>query len=235
MATYKSGKEYAQKLAARYEELIRTNIPFKETVYNDIARKSKRIFEDGLKSNGSLIGQYSTKPPIYVNPNYAPRKGDIKIKGGGKLEGLLPTIGKPTKDNPEGEMFFTEKTKHRGIVRRKGVVVFTPKAGDPHRCTYLDGGYKELRNRTGRRIDKVNLRFTNDLFLDWANIAIEGAAPKPTKVSISEYVIQLKRDYNIKKLQGHEKKYGTIFASTSEEKKLFLENLNSRIKVFMSK
>lgn len=209
MATYRSGKEYAQRLAAKYEELLRTNIPFKEAVYNDIARKSIRIFEEGKKSDGGLIGQYSTTP-MYANPNYQPRSGAIRIAGGGKLQGLTPTIGKT------GKSVFAS-------------------TGLPHKTTYLEGGYKELRNRTGRRIDKVNIRFTNDLFLDWANVGTVSSPPKPTKVSSSEYLIKLKRAHNVYKVEGLEEKYGTIFTSTAQEKKLFLENLNSRIKVFMSK
>lgn len=209
MATYKSGREYAQRLAAKYEELLRTNIPFKEAVYNDIARKSIRIFEDGKKSDGSLIGQYSTTP-MYANPDYQPRKGNITTKSGGKLSGLLPTIGKT------GKSVF-EST------------------GLPHKTTYLEGGYKELRNRTGKRIDKVNIRFTNDLFLDWANSGSVGSAPKPTKVNVSEYLIRLKRSYNIDKVEGLTDKYGTIFFSTVSERKQFSSDLNSRIKVFMSK
>ena len=209
MATFSSGKEYARHIAAKYEELLRTNIPFKEAVYNDIARKSIRIFEEGKKSDGSLIGQYSTTP-MYANPNYQPREGNITTKSGGKLSGLLPTVGKT------GKSVFAS-------------------TGLPHLTTYLGGGYKELRNRTGKRIDKVNIRFTNDLFLDWANVGAVNAAPKPIKVDSSEYVIKLKRSYNVDKKEGLEEKYGTIFFSTVSERKQFVSDLNSRIKVFMAK
>lgn len=209
MATFSSGKEYARHMAAKYEELLRTNIPFKEAVYNDIARKSIRIFEEGKKSDGSLIGQYSTDP-MYANPDYQPRKGAIKTSGGGKLQGLTPTIGKT------GKSVFAS-------------------TGLPHKTTYLPGGYKELRQRQGRKVDHVNIRYTNDLFLDWANVGAVNAAPKPTKVDSSEYVIKLKRSYNVDKKEGLEDKYGTIFFSTIGERKQFTTDLNSRIKVFMSK
>lgn len=198
MATYKSGREYAQRLAAKYEELLRTNIPFKEAVYNDIARKSIRIFEDGKKSDGSLIGQYSTTP-MYANPDFQPSKS-----------GITPPTGKT------GKSVFAS-------------------TGLPHKTTYLAGGYKELRQRLGRKVDHVNLRYTNDLFLDWANAGSVGSAPKPTKVNVSEYLIRLKRSHNIDKVEELTDKYGTIFFSTVSERKQFSSDLNSRIKVFMAK
>lgn len=225
MATFQSGAEYANEVRKRIGRLLADNKPFRIAVYNDVARKSVRIFEDGIKSDGSQIGQYATQPPIYVNPNFAPRKGAIRIAGGGVLQGLLPTRGKPTKENPEGESVFTEETKHRGV---RGT-----KAGDPHRTTYLIGGYKELRNRTGRRIDRVNLRFTNNLFLDWANTGSISAPPKPTKVSPIEYVIKLKRPENVLKRIGLEDKYGIIFKSTGDEIKNFVETLQFNYNEFM--
>lgn len=225
MAEFRSGAEYAEQIRARAIQLLTENAPFRISVYSDLAEKSDRIFVQGKKSDGSDIGQYATSPPMYVNPNFAPRKTSISIPGGGKLEGLLPTRGKPTKENPNGERYFTEKTKHRGV---RGT-----KAGDPHRTTYLDGGYKELRNRTGRRIDKIVLRFTNDLFLDWANMGSVSGTPTPTKVNPSEYIVQLKRKYNVEKRVGLESRFGKIFTSTEREKISFYETLNFNFQKFM--
>lgn len=204
---FKSTAEYAAHMQGKIDALIRDDIPFKEAVYNDIARKSIRIYEQGMNSNGSQIGKYSTSPAMYVNPDYAPRSGNIRTKSGGKLQGLKPTVGKTGKS------------------------VF--KNGKPHKTTYLPGGYKELRNRTGRRIDIVNLRFTNDLFLDWANVATEKQLPVPTKINQHSYVIKLKRAHNADKVEGIEKKYGAVFASTPQERVLFIRDLQARLKVFM--
>ena len=221
-------KEYNANLDKFLINIEKLNRPFQLAVQSSVQQIGNRIFENGQKTDGSNIGTYSSEPPIYVNPNFAARKGDIKTEGGGKLQGLLPTIGKPNIsliEDPQGERFFTEKTKHRGIVRKKGVVVFRPQAGDPHRTTYLDGGYKELRNRTGRRIDKVDLTYTGEFKSDFRKGKASVQA-KGTKINVNTYTIQLDRENNIKKEEGYTKKYGTIFDPSQKETTEFERNVN---------
>lgn len=97
--------------------------------------------------------------------------------------------------------------------------------GEPHKTVYLDGGYKELRNRTGRRIDKVNLTFTRDLQSDFTNSPLPNKA-EPNKVSVNEYTTSIKREHNQKKREGLEAKYGMIFNLTKPEKDFFFKTLD---------
>lgn len=210
--------EYAQRAAEKIDRILSTNIPFERAVRNTVALQAKRIFIDGRKSNGSAIGSYSTKP-MYINPNYVPPRKTNKGRSSFKLEGLEPTVGM------FGEHIFTPETAWHGV---KGT-----KAGDPHRTTYLKGGYKELRNRIGRRIDKVNLTFTNDMLSDFCNMTVSPTEnvrvlkPEPTKISVNEYVVGFKRSINGLKREGLEKKYGTIFKLIpTEEKEKFFKTLD---------
>lgn len=210
--------EFADKAAKKIELILSENRPFERAVRNTITLQAKRIFIDGKNSAGSSIGSYSTKA-IYVNPNTSsPRKGSTKTRSGLKLQGLDPTVGKT------GEHVFTAETAWHGV---KGT-----KAGDLHRTTYLAGGYKELRNRIGRRIDRVNLTFTNSLLSDFTNQEINLTSknpiikPEPIKISVNEYNIALRRSDNQSKREGLEKKYGTIFNLTKEEKQAFFKTLD---------
>lgn len=226
MATYNSGAEYADRQMKMLGDLMSLNIPFRQTVYDDLITKSNRIFRFGLNTALGQIGVYSTKP-MYVNPNFTPRAGSYTSRTGGKMQGLLPTRGKPTKSNPAGETHFNAKTK---ILGAGGTM-----EGEPHRTTYLKGGYKELRNRTGRRIDFVNLQFTNDLFLDYCNITQLGAPPQPQMVSQHEYIVRFKRYHNVEKKKGLEKKYGKIFDSNPQEIDLFVKRLNQNVSTYIQK
>lgn len=53
----------------------------------------ERIFEQGKKQDGSDIGEYDTRKPLYINPNFAPKS--------------FPTAGK------NGNTKFENGTKHK--------------------------------------------------------------------------------------------------------------------------
>lgn len=207
-----SVEQYLLETERKISQIIELNIPFERAVRNIVAMQARRIFIDGIKSDGSPIGQYSTDP-IYVNPNTgaSPRKTSQKTRSGFVLEGLEPTVGK------FGEHIFTARTAHRGVPGTK--------AGDPHRTTYLPGGYKELRNRTGRRIDRVNITFSNDLLSDFCNAQVAAKAA-PVKISANEYHVSLKRSINQLKREGLEKRYGTIFNLMTKEREAFFKTLD---------
>lgn len=131
--------QYIAKLQGKIKELQTNNKPFAIAVNSTMALQSHRIFIDGKKSDGSNIGQYDTKHPLYVNPTKAPRGTGDKVK---KIEGLNPPKGK------HGDTVF--------------------KNGKKHKSTYLNN-YKEFRNRMGKRIDRVDLTLTSDLQFDFRN------------------------------------------------------------------
>lgn len=121
------------------KNILEKNIPFQRAVLTTVNKQSERIFNEGLTTAGSKIGQYDTKRPLYINPNKSPRKGGNKAQG---IQGLLPTKGKT------GERKF--------------------KNGKEHKTTYVNN-YKDFRNRIGRRIDFVNLNLSGDLRSDYAS------------------------------------------------------------------
>lgn len=108
------------------------------------------------------------------------------------IEGLLPTRGKT------GEHVFEN--------------------GKTHKTTFVNN-HKDFRNRIGRRIDRVDLFLSGDLKSDFSNS--KAATAEPVKVDVHQYVVGLKRNENIKKLEGIEKKYGIVFHHTEGEKILF--------------
>lgn len=73
--------------SARFHELA---------VRDTIAKQSERIFVEGKASDGSSIGSYDTKRPLYVNPKKVPKGG-----------GLLPLTGKT------GKSTFKSGKKHK--------------------------------------------------------------------------------------------------------------------------
>lgn len=79
-------EEYIKREKKFYQWLTTKGKPFEISVYNVVALQAVRIFEDGKKSDGNLIGQYDTTSPLYANPkNY---------KGGGKFKPLKGKTGK---------------------------------------------------------------------------------------------------------------------------------------------
>lgn len=181
------------KLTNFANKIIDENLPLEKAVIDIAPRIADRIFNQGKKSDESPIGQYDTKMELYINPDLAPRAGAVKAKG---IEGLKPTTGKT------GKHIFAS-------------------TGKPHKTTYLKN-YKDLRNRIGRRIDTVNLNFSNDLESDFKT-------RNPIKVSNNEYVMQLKRPLNVKKVEGNEERFGRTFAVSQNEKKHFIEVLDFEI------
>lgn len=140
MANEYTVPEFINKLQRISEDLLTNNKPLEIAVIDITPKIAQRIFIDGEKSDGSKIGQYDTKRPFYVNPNFTPAAN--KSGAGSKFptEGLKPTKGK------HGDHTF--------------------KNGRVHKTTYVEN-YKDFRNRIGRRIDFVNLHLSGDLESDF--------------------------------------------------------------------
>lgn len=131
------------------------------------------------------------------------------------------------------EMYINPDIAPRaGAIKAKGIQGLKPttgktgkhifeSTGQPHKTTYVKN-YKDLRNRIGRRIDTVNLNFSGDLESDFKT-------RNPIKISNHEYVMQLKRPLNIKKVEGNEERFGRTFAVSGNEKKHFIETLNFEV------
>jgi hypothetical protein len=106
------------------------------------------------------------------------------------------------------------------------------KKGEPHKTKYLEGGYKELRDKVGRQSSFVDLSFSNELRMDFNN---ERPVAEPRKINDLEYQIRLDKDINQKKRGGMEEKYGTIFNLSDKEKELFFETIQFEFNNRLSK
>lgn len=96
---------------------------------------------------------------------------------------------------------------------------------DSRKTVYFKS-YKALREEMGRESGHINLRLTNDLQSDFANAQIKDGLvqnPEPQRVSKHEYKITLKREVNIQKKRGLEKRFGPIFSLTDHEKRVFFD------------
>ncbi|REK33193.1 MAG: hypothetical protein DWQ44_09000 [Bacteroidetes bacterium] len=193
--------EYIAKIDRKFQYREQLVKPFTTAVLSTVAKQAKRIFSDGIKSNGSDIGQYDTKRPLYINPNESPRAGATRVS-----QGLHPTQGK------HGDHTF--------------------KNGKVHKTTYVNN-YKDLRNRIGRRIDKVNLTLTNDMFSDLCNAQSPSKAA-PDRISDAEYHLKFKRTHNAEKWEGLEKKYGKIGDLTAQEKEAFFKSIDFNFRKYLS-
>ena len=87
----------------------------------------------------------------------------------------------------------------------------------------MAGGYKELRNKLGNRIDIVDLNFSAELRMDFSNEKARNQPAEPRKINELEYQIKLDKPINQKKRDGLEKKYGNIFSLSETEKETFFK------------
>jgi hypothetical protein len=63
-------KEYNANLNRFLASIEKLNVPLGKAVQSSVQQIGNRIFDEGKKSDGSDIGQYSTEP-IYVNPKFS--------------------------------------------------------------------------------------------------------------------------------------------------------------------
>ena len=73
--------QFIQKQKARLAK-IEEGKAFAEAVANSHARQVPRIFDKGIKSDGSKIGKYNSSEDLYVNPKFAPKGFSTKGKTG---------------------------------------------------------------------------------------------------------------------------------------------------------
>lgn len=100
------------------------------------------------------------------------------------------------------------------------------KTGRAIKTTYFKS-YFALKSAQGFDAGTVNLRLTNDLQSDFANARLskgDDSPPKdarPIKVSPSLWKEQLRRQKNVDKMNGNEKRFGRIFGYTKQEEDQF--------------
>lgn len=212
-------KEFRVSLENKVKNLKTFTVPLKFAAFDTTAMMGERIFDKGLDFENDQISRpgystYSTKP-IYINPDTLKKMnvpGNIGKPIGKPIGKKKTGSRKPTLQKKKGELFAVE-------TKRKTV--------------YLDGGYKELRNKLGRRIDIVDLKLSGELRMDFSKS--KSAPAKPTMVNELEWQIKLDKDINAKKREGLEDKYGTIFSLTEQEKEKFFETIGFKFRELLSK
>jgi hypothetical protein len=100
--------------------------------------------------------------------------------------------------------------------------------------------YKAFRIAMGRESSFVNIRLNNRLQGDLANATISKATTnlannKPIKVDNHRYIVTLKNQENIDKVQSLEKRYGKIIDLTGREVKFYHEILEKEFRLALAK
>lgn len=190
-------KEFQISLQKKANDIKLFAEPLRFAAFDVTAKMGNRIFDNGMATDNSKIGEYSTKP-IYVNPDTLYKKG----------------LGVPRGKNGETKFKTGKKT------------------GQPHKTKYLEGGYKQLRNMLGNRIDIVDLTLSHELRMDFSN---DQSIAEPRKIDDLEYQIRLDKDINQKKRGGIEKKYGEIFSLSESEKEVFFNTINFKFREALAK
>ena len=214
-------KEFQISLDKQVKNLKTFTIPLQRAAFATTAQMGNRIFDEGkdvdeLPTSRPGYSTYSTKP-IYINPNTL------------KTMGVPGNIGKPI-----GKPIGKKKTGSRkNTLQKVKGELFAVEA--KRKTVYLDGGYKELRNKLGRRIDVVDLKLSGELRMDFANGKSENADAIPVKMNELEWQIRLDKLINQKKREGLEEKYGTIFTPSEQEKELFFKTIQFEFNNQLSK
>lgn len=182
-------EQFAAKLREK-AKAIALNVPLQIAAQSVHADRVIRIFSSGIAGES-----YNKTDALYVYDENLRRKGNHK--------------GKP---------FDSGKTVKSG--KNKGKSITSSKANN--KTTYF-ASYYDLKREQGFNPDVVNLRLQNDLQSDFANSARTNTAGVPPtgeviKVNNDLYVESLRRDINVKKLEGLVEKYGNFVAFTQKEK-----------------
>lgn len=197
-------REFQISLDQKVKNIKTFSVPLKLSAFSVTDEMATRIFSDGNKTDGSGIGQYSTKP-MYINPDVLK---NINVPG---------NIGVPRGKTGETK-FKTGKKK-----------------GEKHKTKYLEGGYKELRQKVDRQTTFVDLRFSAEMRMDFANASSEDTPATPRQISELEYQIRLDKEIDQKKRAGLEEKFGTIFTVSEPEKELFYKTIQFEFNNQLSK
>ena len=134
--------------------------------------------------------------------------------------------------NTSTELYVDDKNLRRSGTHRG-------KTGKPIKTSYYKN-YRTLKQQQGFNPSVVNLRLQNELQSDFANVNMSpsnNSSPKPNtiKVSAQEYQIVLRKQVNVDKMDGLEKKYGRIFAHTKQEKKIFRKVVQKELILFLNR
>lgn len=202
--------DYQNKLRKQITTLKSDKI-MKLAVYSVNQQRIERIFEKGQNTYGFKIGDYNSTTPVYIRPEDAPKA----VKLGGK----------------------PQTVKGRSYKKKTGVSFVNP---EPNAETAWFSSYKAFRRAMGRETGFVNIRLNNRLQGDLANATISKATTnlannRPIKVDNHRYIVTLKNQENIDKVQSLEKRYGKIIDLTKPEVRFYHEILEKEFRLALAK
>lgn len=184
-----------------------------------MAQLTEAQFVDSIRKKAKLLAKDNLPLKIAAQTIHSLRINRIFHVG------LNATAGKIGTYNSTNELWASDDQLRRAGTHRG-------KTGKPIKTSYYKS-YKELKAQQGFRNDRVNLRMTNNLQSEFANINISesnNSAPKnalPVKVNVNKYI---ERVDNLDKLRGIEAKYGDVFGFTKGERKKFYKVYNFEAK-----
>ena len=202
--------DYQNKLRNQIKTLKSDKI-MQLAVYSVNQQRIERIFEKGQNTYGFKIGDYNSTTPVYIRPEDAPKA----VKLGGKPQAI------------KGKSY-----------KNKTGVTFKSTAKNPETAYYPS--YKAFRKAMGRETGFVNIRLNNRLQGDLANATISKATTnlannRPIKVDNHKYIVTLKNQENIDKVQSLEKRYGKIIDLTKPEVRFYHEILEKEFRLALAK
>lgn len=128
-----------------------------------LASIKNRILQNGIKSDGTMIGTYSTKP-MYVSKKQFVKQGAFKPKGQRGFKGERVVLQRNYKVKKvklkNGRIVEKLVPAHKYKVEKK-----TPKT------MYLESGYHELRTIQGMPVDKVIVNYSGETMLSFQLMA----------------------------------------------------------------
>src|SRR3990167_4199533 len=189
-------KEYIVSLDKKVKNIKVFTEPLRMGAFDATQGMSRRIFDEGKRTDGSELTPGYSEKPIYVNPDTLK---EMSVPGN-----IGVPMGKPKGKRKRGETVFKSGKKE----------------GEVHKTKYLQGGYKELRKKIGRQTEYVDLKLSGELRMDFNN---DREIAEPRKINDLEYQIRLDKPINQDKRGGMEKKYGEIFTLSDQEKGHFFE------------
>lgn len=189
---------------------------------------SPEQFADQLRRAIEIIKE--NDPPLRIASYDTLGKQSLRIFTEGK-NSSGSAIGQYNSTDP---LYLNPKTAFNGAklgkpVGKTGKTKF--KSGKDHVTVFVES-YKSYREKIGRKTGSVNLELSGELKSDMENP--QGGAPAPTRVSEHEYIVQVKRPLSLKKIEGNEARFGTIFKLTSGEKDNFFTRANFELKKILA-
>lgn len=175
------------------------------------AEVGERIHTRGLATDGTKIGQYSTKDMLAGAKSFLTSAGFQKYTGLRKSQLPNPPVYAGGKRTPKGK-------KPKSAKKLKWATVDTPKG---KRALFeIKGGYRELRKLDGRQVAFVDLSREGKMQNAYASILT------PTGFALG-YLFAIEYD----KMEGNEKRFGKriIWLSKAEVAKMkdvFTKELN---------